>query len=169
MYPQNIRIAIQILRGFGCSYSKIVKAIRKEYRYTVSKSGVKYVCDKQVESKGTDQQEIREKNGRPRLITEDIKKLWKRALSANPEITAKDIFRSNKHNPINASYSTVCRALNDMKLGAHIKSRSFFVGNEKGQQARLVWARRMSKFLKKDPSFFDKVLWSDESKLCASR
>jgi hypothetical protein len=48
------------------------------------------------------------------------------------KLTAKDIFLSTKHNPNHVSYTTVCRYLNYMGFGAHIKPQAFYLGGEKG-------------------------------------
>ncbi len=61
------------------------------------------------------------------------------------------------------SYRTVCRVLKELNLPPHKQQKKFWLGSKNGIANRLKWAILMSKRLKRDPSYLDSVIFSDES------
>jgi len=49
-----------------------------------------------------------------------------------------------------------------MGLLAHKQPKKFWLGGSKGVKNRLAWAHMMKRELKKDPTYFDQVIFSDE-------
>ncbi len=49
-----------------------------------------------------------------------------------------------------------------MGLLAYKQPKKFWLGGSKGVINRLAWAHMMKRELKKDPTYFDQVIFSDE-------
>lgn len=145
---ENIRKMIVADRKKGHSFAQIARA------YELSKSGARKIvlkCDKF--------NTVRDLAGRGRkrktTVREDHRIL--REAKKNCTISASEIVRNCD---LNVSARTVRRRLNEVGLGSHFQKKKPLI-SKRNKFKRLAFAK---KYISRPHSFWNKVLWSDESK-----
>ena len=107
------------------------------------------------------------KSGRPKKTSKRLDKLIVKQFEENPFSTAEDVNKYLKNNNLaDISTQTVRNRINDADLGNY-SARKKPLLSPINIQKRLFFAK---KYLKKSENFWNKVIWSDESKfnLCQS-
>lgn len=138
--------------GLGEGYRKLSQ------RFKLSVSTVRNILRKW---KTTGSVQVKARSGRPRKISDRQKRRMVRTVRVNPQTSTKDLQHHLAADGVTVHRSTIRRTLHKEMLYARVMQRKPFL-RPQHKQSRLRYAKA---HLDKPASFWNKVLWTDETKI----
>lgn len=127
-------------------------------RFQLSVSDVRNIVRKW---KATGTVLVKARSGRPRKISERQRRRMVRMVKNNPQTTSKDLQDHLASDGVDVHRSTIQRTLHKEKLYGRVMRKKPFLST-RHKRSRLRYAEA---HLDKPASFWNKVLWSDETKI----
>jgi len=155
LLSEEQKIFITLLVEQKKTSEEIINAMKKKYNRVISKGTITKVFNK-YNASGTVAN--RWSGGRPKLLNTSETKQIVKASRGNRQLTAVDIANNRKINLSGASKRTVQRTLNREGLKATTTIPRYV--SAKNKTARMKFAEE---WLKKESSFYEKIVFSDES------